>query len=159
MFGLFKKKASIVVAAVSGELIPIDQVEDEVFSQKMMGEGYAIQPTTKKVYAPVKGKISTIFPTKHAIGITTQEGLEVLVHLGIDTVEMNGMPFDITVKLNEQVNPDTLLGVMDNQQIIESGRKDTVVVVYTNMDKLKHFPTITSQTVEHGTEIGSLSYK
>lgn len=163
MFGFLKiKKADrSVVAAVSGELIPIEAVEDDVFSQKMMGEGYGINPSSGEIFSPVAGTVTTIFPTKHAIGITTPEGLEVLVHMGLDTVEMNGEPFEEKIEKDVVVGTDTLLAKMNVDQVVASGRKPTVVVVYTNMDKLKDFPDISAQPapVQHGDVLGSLLYK
>ena len=159
MFGLFKKaKGKTVVAPISGQLIAIDAVSDDVFSQKMMGDGFAVTPADSVVYAPVAGKITTVFPTKHAIGITTPEGLEVLVHMGLDTVELNGAPFVIDVQVDDTVAAGDRLGTIDSAQIKASGRDDTIVVVYTNMDLLKSFPTVTEQAVNHGDEIGQLTY-
>ncbi len=83
--------------------MPLDTLNDGVFSEKMMGEGYAIAPEEQAVYAPIAGTISSVFPTKHAIGITSDAGLEVLVHMGLDTVEMNGTPFETKVAAGDQV--------------------------------------------------------
>ncbi|MFD1485133.1 PTS glucose transporter subunit IIA [Lacticaseibacillus baoqingensis] len=159
MLGLFKKKGQTIVAAVSGDLIPLESVADEVFSQKMMGDGYAIQPQAGEIFAPVTGKISTVFPTKHAIGITTEKGLEVLVHMGLDTVELDGAPFDVDVALDDAVTAGTKLATMDIAQVKASGREPTVVVVYTNMDQLKDYPAIEARQIQHGTEIGRLIYQ
>lgn len=159
MFGFLKKtKGKAVVAPISGQLIAIDAVSDDVFSQKMMGDGFAVVPDDGVVYAPVAGKITTVFPTKHAIGITTPEGLEVLVHMGLDTVELNGAPFEIDVKVDDEVAAGDRLGTIDSAQIKASGREDTIVVVYTNMDLLKSWPTVTAQPVGHGDELGQLAY-
>lgn len=115
MFNFFKKKNKglEVDAAVDGELIPITEVKDDVFSTKMLGDGYAIKPTSGEIHSPVEGDISTLFPTKHAIGIKTKEGLEILVHLGIDTVELNGAPFKMEIQKGDHVTPGQLLGTMD----------------------------------------------
>ena len=104
MFGLFKKeKSDVFTAPVTGQLMPLDALNDGVFSEKMMGEGYAVAPEEQAVYAPIAGTISSVFPTKHAIGITSDAGLEVLVHMGLDTVEMNGTPFETKVAAGDQV--------------------------------------------------------
>lgn len=95
MLNFFKKsksKGNEVKAPIKGNLIPLSEVSDDVFSQKMLGDGFAVKPTGQEVVAPVSGTITTLFPTKHAIGIKTAEGLEVLIHLGIDTVELKGDP-------------------------------------------------------------------
>ncbi|MFK5280126.1 PTS glucose transporter subunit IIA, partial [Lacticaseibacillus paracasei] len=100
MFGLFKAKKKTgqpIIAPVTGILMPLDDVTDDVFSQKMMGDGFAIQPEESQIVSPVSGTVSTVFPTKHAIGITTPEGLDVLVHMGLDTVELDGKPFKVDV--------------------------------------------------------------
>lgn len=94
MFNFFKKKAenktSELVAISHGKLVDLDTVSDPIFAQKMMGDGYALVPNDGKLYSPVSGKVKTIFPTKHAIGITTETGIDVLIHLGFDTVELEG---------------------------------------------------------------------
>lgn len=159
MFGLFKKnKTENVVAPATGQLIKIEEVRDDVFSQKMMGDGFAVQPTHDEIYAPVAGVISTIFPTKHAIGITTSEGLEVLVHMGLDTVELNGAPFVMSVQNGQSVTTDTKLADMYLDKVKTLGKDTTVVVVYTNTDKVSAVPEIDSKHVSHGDQIGVLGY-
>ncbi|MDG3374879.1 glucose PTS transporter subunit IIA, partial [Vibrio parahaemolyticus] len=87
-----------VYAVATGKVIPITEVGDEVFSQKMMGDGFAVIPESGEIFAPVAGKVTSVFPTKHAIGLVTDSGIEVLVHMGIDTVQLNGEPFTVFVK-------------------------------------------------------------
>ena len=105
MFNFFKKKNKglEVDAVVDGTVMPITDVNDDVFSTKMLGDGFAIKPNDTQIYAPVAGTISTLFPTKHAIGIKTDEGLEILIHLGLDTVELKGAPFTVDVKQGNKV--------------------------------------------------------
>lgn len=105
MFNFFKKKNKgiEVDAVVDGDIMPITDVKDDVFSTKMLGDGYAIKPKDNHIYAPIDGTISTLFPTKHAIGIKTEQGLEVLIHLGLDTVELKGAPFTVDVKQGDKV--------------------------------------------------------
>ncbi|MCI1283613.1 MAG: PTS glucose transporter subunit IIA [Lacticaseibacillus songhuajiangensis] len=159
MFGFFKKNSGFkVVAPVSGMAMPIEGVKDDVFSSKMMGDGFAVSPTSNDIFAPVKGRISTVFPTKHAIGITTPDGLEVLVHMGLDTVEMEGAPFEVFVEKDQEVNAGDQLAVMDRLQVQQSGRDDSIVVVYTNMDLLKDYPKVENKQVEHGDELGNLKF-
>ncbi len=159
MFGFGKKKTQLIVAAVDGELEPITEVTDDVFSQKMMGDGYAIEPTTNEVYSPVSGVVSTIFPTKHAIGITTDKGLEVLVHMGLDTVDLKGKPFESYVKQGQKISENTLLSKMDIEAVKASGREATVVVVYTNMDLINEVPEVIKSSVQHGDNVGDIKYK
>jgi len=160
MFKLFKKnKTEAVVAPATGQLIKIESVSDDVFSQKMMGDGFAVEPTHNDIVAPVAGTISTVFPTKHAIGITTDEGLEVLVHMGLDTVELNGEPFEMLVKPGQQVEPNTPLATMDLDKVKAGGKGTTIVIVYTNMDKIDSVPTVEPQYVDHGDSVGTLTYQ
>lgn len=159
MFGFGKKKEQSVVAVADGKVEPITEVTDDVFSQKMMGDGYAIEPSSNEVCSPVSGVVSTVFPTKHAIGITTDKGLEILVHMGLDTVELKGAPFQSQVQEGQSVTKNTLLSKMDVAAIEKSGREATVVVVYTNMDLLKGVPEVSAGNVKHGDVVGSLQYK
>ena len=150
MFGLFKKeKSDVFTAPVTGQLMPLDALNDGVFSEKMMGEGYAVAPEEQAVYAPIAGTISSVFPTKHAIGITSDAGLEVLVHMGLDTVEMNGTPFETKVAAGDQVKAGDLLSTVDVAAI---------VVIFTNMDKVKDFSPIKAGPVTHGDAVTTLTY-
>lgn len=131
MFGLKKKKLDLS-SPVDGKLIKLAQVPDEVFSQGLMGQGFAIEPTADMIYAPVAGKIANIFPTKHAIRIKTKQGPELLLHLCLDTVELNGTPFELLVTEGQNVDPQTRLCKMDRQQIITAGKATAVLVLVTS---------------------------
>jgi len=158
MFGFGKKKDEVVSVA-NGNLIPITEVKDDVFSEKMMGDGYAVIPTDNKIYSPLSGTVSTVFPTGHAIGITTDKGLEVLVHMGLDTVELNGEPFVSKVTQGQHVDKGDLLSLMDIDAVKDSGRDSVIVIVYTNMNLTSKVPEIDSKSVNHGDEIGDIRYK
>lgn len=159
MFGLFKKeKSDVFTAPVTGQLMPLDALNDGVFSEKMMGEGYAVAPEEQAVYAPIAGTISSVFPTKHAIGITSDAGLEVLVHMGLDTVEMNGTPFETKVAAGDQVKAGDLLSTVDVAAIQASDRDAAIVVIFTNMDKVKDFSPIKAGPVTHGDTVTTLTY-
>lgn len=123
-------------AVAQGEYIPLEDVPDEVFSTKMMGEGFAIEPVNGKIYAPVAGVITTIFPSKHALGIKTDSGVEVLVHMGIDTVALNGQGFDVLVKVGDKVTSQTQIAKMDLSFIRTQGKETMVIVLVTNMDRV-----------------------
>src|SRR5690554_5622221 len=99
----FKKKSNGVVAFMEGTLVPLEKVNDPVFAQKMMGDGFAIEPTSGAVVSPVDGELTMVFHTKHAVGITTNEGVEVLLHIGINTVELDGEGFEILVEQGSKV--------------------------------------------------------
>lgn len=142
-------------APTTGEIIPISDVPDPVFSQKMMGDGFAIKPTTSEVYSPVEGTVSNIFKTKHAIGIASKEGIEVLVHMGLDTVELNGEPFDLAVNVGDTLTKDTLIAHMDLNAINLAGKQTDIVVALTNMDKAPHIALSKTGSVTHSDTIGN----
>ncbi|MDA9460434.1 PTS system, trehalose-specific IIB component [Enterococcus mundtii 3F] len=141
-------------AVADGQIKAITEVNDPVFSQKMMGEGYAIVPDNQKIYSPVNGKVTSVFETKHAIGILSETGVEVLVHMGLDTVELKGAPFNVLVKEGEQVSPTTLLAEMDLDAVEQAGKQTDVLVVLTNMDKVADFSLSKSGQVQHEEMIG-----
>lgn len=126
-------------APADGEVVAIGQVADPVFGTKMMGEGYAVKPTSHDVYSPVKGKVTNIFETKHAIGFLTESGLEVLLHMGLDTVELKGAPFSVLVNVGDTVDENTKVAIMDLERVKNSGKETDVVVVVTNSDVLTDF--------------------
>ena len=158
MFNIFKKRGFTVAAACDGKLMPITEVKDEVFSQKMLGDGYAIKPTNGKIYSPVAGTVTTVFPTKHAIGITTDNNLEILVHLGIDTVELKGKPFEVAVKQGDTVKQDDYLASMNTELITAENYDDTVIVVYTNMDVIKSVSDVSAGDTAHGDTVQTLQF-
>ncbi|MDE3283715.1 PTS glucose transporter subunit IIA [Lacticaseibacillus parahuelsenbergensis] len=159
MFGLFKKeKREVYVAPVTGRLMPLEDLKDGVFSEKMMGEGYVIVPEENIVYAPISGIISSVFPTKHAIGITSGTGLEVLVHMGIDTVEMDCTPFETRIAAGDEVKAGDELSTINTTEIKDSGRNPAILVVFTNMNKVKDFSTISAKQVVHGDPVTTLTY-
>ncbi|WP_207941807.1 hypothetical protein DOK78_002673 [Enterococcus sp. DIV2402] len=132
MFNLFKKKRNEIASPMTGQVIPITEVEDAVFSSKAMGDGFAVQPSEGKVYAPIKGKITSIFPTKHALGLVDEKGLEVLLHIGIDTVELAGNGFDILVQEGAEVDFDTQLATVDLDYLKSKNKPTTTMVIWTN---------------------------
>ena len=123
-------------AVTRGNYIPLEDVPDEVFASKMMGDGYAILSEDGVVYAPVSGVITTVFPSNHAVGIRTNNGVEVLVHMGIDTVSLNGKGFTIFVKVGDVVSETTKLAEMDLSYIQSQGKETIISVVITNMDRV-----------------------
>lgn len=123
-------------AVAKGAVHPLEEAADPVFAEKMMGEGYFIEPTDGAIYAPVRGKVSTIFPTKHAIGITTESGMEVLLHMGINTVELDGKPFDILVNEGQTVTTETEVAKVDLDAIKAAGKGTSMMVLITNMNEI-----------------------
>lgn len=152
-----KNGAVISLCAVSdGELLAITEVKDEVFSSKVMGEGYAIEPSTSEVVSPVSGEITTIFPTKHALGIVNSDGLEVLVHMGLDTVEMAKQAFETKVAVGDKVSAGEVIALADWDCVREEGKETTIVVVITNSEMIDSFEVEDKNQVSAGEVIGSL---
>ena len=139
----FKGVTDEVHSVADGQVINIEDVKDPVFSQKMMGDGFAVEPENGKIVSPVAGKVTSIFPTKHALGLVTDNGLEVLVHIGLDTVSLEGKPFDVKVTEGQTVAAGDLLVEANLGAIREAGRETSTVVVFTNADAIK------SVKVEH----------
>ena len=130
-------ETTVFTSVANGSVHPLEEAADPVFADKMMGEGYFVEPTDGAIFAPVAGKISTIFPTKHAIGITTASGLEVLLHMGINTVELDGKPFEVLVKEGQNVTPETQLASVDLSAIKEAGKGTSMMVLITNMNDVE----------------------
>ncbi|WP_086444343.1 PTS sugar transporter subunit IIA [Candidatus Enterococcus lemimoniae] len=159
MFGFLKKKEPVqlnetLYAVATGELIPISDVNDPVFSQKMMGDGFAVLPESGAIYSPIVGEILSVFQTKHAVGMKMANGLEILLHMGIDTVELNGTPFDIKVSEGTRVSQETQIAAVDLEAIKSAGKATDMVVVITNMDKVKSFELNKTGFVKAGDEVG-----
>lgn len=133
----FKGVTEEVYSVADGQVIKLEQVKDPVFSQKMMGDGFAVEPSNGHILSPVAGTVSSVFPTKHALGITTKSGLEVLVHIGLDTVSLEGKPFEVKVSEGQTVAAGDLLVEADLNAIREAGRETTTIVVFTNSDAIK----------------------
>nr|WP_295601289.1 beta-glucoside-specific PTS transporter subunit IIABC [uncultured Terrisporobacter sp.] len=117
---------------LSGKVLPLSKVEDAVFSSGAMGNGIAIDPTDNKVYAPFDGTVEFIAETKHAIGLKSDDGVELLIHVGMDTVKMNGKGFDVKTKVNERVKEGDLLLEFDRNEIQKEGYSLITPVVITN---------------------------
>ena len=133
----YKGVTEDVYSVADGQVVALEQVEDPVFAQKMMGDGFAVEPANGNIVSPVTGTVSSIFPTKHALGLVTDSGLEVLVHIGLDTVSLEGKPFTVHVSEGQKVAAGDLLVTADLDAIREAGRKTSTVVVFTNGDVLK----------------------
>ncbi|WNZ90174.1 PTS transporter subunit IIBC [Streptococcus iniae] len=133
----FKGITETVLSVADGLALPITEVDDQVFVAKMMGDGFAVEPDNGNVYSPVSGVITSVFPTKHALGILSDNGLEVLVHIGLDTVALNGVPFSAKVSEGDRVTAGDLLVVADLATITSAERETTIVVVFTNQPEIK----------------------
>ncbi|CTN80200.1 PTS system, IIABC components [Streptococcus pneumoniae] len=133
----FKGLTEEVYSVADGQVVALEQVKDPVFAQKMMGDGFAVEPANGNIVSPVSGTVSSIFPTKHALGIVTEAGLEVLVHIGLDTVSLEGKPFTVHVAEGQKVTAGDLLVTADLDAIRAAGRETSTVVVFTNGDAIK----------------------
>lgn len=133
----FKGLTEEVYSVADGQVVALEQVKDPVFAQKMMGDGFAVEPANGNIVSPVSGTVSSIFPTKHALGLVTEAGLEVLVHIGLDTVSLEGKPFTVHVAEGQKVAAGDLLVTADLNAIREAGRETSTVVVFTNAEAIK----------------------
>lgn len=133
----YKGVTEDVYSVADGQVIALEQVKDPVFAQKMMGDGFAVEPANGNIVSPVSGTVSSIFPTKHALGLVTEAGLEVLVHIGLDTVSLEGKPFTVHVAEGQKVAAGDLLVTADLDAIRAAGRETSTVVVFTNGDAIK----------------------
>ena len=129
-------KKSIVYAPINGKVIPLEEVKDEAFNTGSLGKGVGIVPSDGNVYAPVDGKVSVLFNTLHAIGLTTDDGMEVLVHIGLDTVKLNGKYFNAHIKQGDTVKKGDLLVSFDKEALEKEGYDITTPVIITNSNDM-----------------------
>ena len=141
---------STVYAPMTGKVKDLSEVEDEVFSSGMLGNGIAIEPTNGQVNSPVDGIVTTVFPTKHAIGVTSDDGVEILIHIGMDTVELNGEGFESFVKQNERVKKGDLLIRVNLDKIKAAGLSMLTPIVVTNSNSYKAISIDAKNTVDKG---------
>lgn len=138
------KKEMIISSPVKGKVVALSEVPDETFSQEMLGKGIAIIPEEKQFYAPVSGEVSVVFPTGHAIGLIGEEGIELLIHIGLDTVQLNGEGFHVTVKQGQKVKQGDLLVEVDLEKIQEKGYSVITPVLVTNPDQYQTIESLKS---------------
>lgn len=119
-------------SVANGKVKKMEDVNDEAFAQKLMGEGVAVVPSDGLVLAPADGEVTMVFPTSHAVGIKTNEGVEILIHIGIDTVEMNGSAFDAFVAQGDKVKKGDLLVAVELEKVLQAGYEPDIMVIITN---------------------------
>jgi PTS system glucose-specific IIA component len=137
MFCLFRRKKVVeFTSPVMGNAIPLSAVPDQVFATKMVGDGIAFEPKEGIIYCPVNGTINSVFPTKHAIGITTPEGLKVIIHIGIDTVNLKGEGFESLVHMNQTVKKGAKLLVFDIELLKANAKSVVIPMIITNTGKV-----------------------
>lgn len=151
MFGFLKKaKREELYAVTDGKLIPIEEVKDPVFSQKMMGDGFAIESTGNDVYACADATVTLVFPSNHAIGLTLDNGMEILIHIGIDTVEENGKGFTCYCTQGQRVSKGDKLVSFDRKYLEEKGYDLTTIVVFTKKESYSEFTLEDKREVKGG---------
>lgn len=126
-----------ITAPIEGNAIPLTEVEDAVFSKELLGKGVGLQAQANELFAPIAGKVVTVLDSKHAIGLQTASGIELLIHVGIDTVNLKGAPFELFVEPGEQVKQGQKLMTIDFDQIAAANYDGTVIMVVTNTDQYK----------------------
>lgn len=147
----------VVKSPVDGEAISLTEVPDEVFSAKLMGEGAAVKPADGTIYSPVNGTVTIAYETKHAYGLKSDDGAEVLIHIGLDTVNMQGKGFESFVKAGDHVKVGDKLGTVDLDAVKAAGYDDTVMVVITNTPNYAEVKRVTNSTGHHGDNLIALT--
>ena len=153
----YKGVTETIVNVADGEVKAISAVNDPVFSQKMMGDGFGVEPKNGIVYAPVSGTVTSVFPTKHALGLLTDNGLEVLVHMGIDTVDLKGVPFTVNVKDGDKVSAGDVIAQMDLAAIKAADKQTTIIVAFTNADEIKSVTLTKTGELTGKTEVAKVA--
>ena len=158
LFKKNKKREEITVQSpLNGEVIELESVPDPVFSQKMMGDGIGFIPTNGHIYSPINGTVTQVFPTKHAIGFITDDGIELLLHLGLETVELNGEGFEIDVEAGMKLTAKDKIGTFNLSFIEEKGKEIISVLVFPNLEEKGRKITLAKTgEVKAGTEIAKL---
>lgn len=154
LFDMFKKDVAStdpnVAADAAGTVVPMEKISDGVFSEGVLGPCCGIEPLEGKVFAPVDGKIDQVADTRHAIGLTGANGVEILIHVGLDTVDMNGDGFAPKVKIGDRVKQGQLIMTMDLDKIKAAGHPTVVITVVTNGDDLGSVELAASGSVTPG---------
>lgn len=142
-----------IMSPVKGNLRPLSSLSDATFSNELMGKGVALSPTDEYLYAPISGKITALFPTKHAIGIRSDDGVELLLHVGIDTVNLNGLHFDPKVSIGDNVNIGKCIMQFDYKKLVEKNYDNSVIMIITNTKDYLDILVSNKQNINVGDEI------
>lgn len=140
-----------VKSPLIGEAIPLSQVNDGIFSKELLGKGIAIKPQENIISSPIEGEVVTVLDSKHAIGIRSKQGAEILIHIGIDTVNLHGKPFKIFVKEHDFISIGQKLFEVDFESIKSAGYDETVILVVTNSEQFSHISEHTGQITKNST--------
>lgn len=150
---LFTKGGTVIGAPMAGRLVSIKEVSDPTFGEEILGKGAAIIPSGNQVYAPIDGKVATVFPTGHAVAVTGHDGTEILIHVGLDTVNLNGEHYTIHVEAEQEVKKGDLLLEADLEQIKAAGYDIITPVVICNSDEFTEIQAEPARDVEPGDDI------
>lgn len=150
---LFKKGGIALGAPMKGACVELKEVSDPTFGEGILGKGIAIKPEDGSVYAPTDAVVSTVFPTGHAVALTTADGAEILIHVGLDTVNLKGLHFDVKVEADQQVKKGDLLVVADLEQIKAAGYDVITPMVICNTDDFAEVEGITGKAVNPGDDV------
>lgn len=148
MFGKLFGGGIKVLAPLSGDVIPVTQVNDRTFSEELLGKGAAVRPYGGRVVSPVNGTVTQMFETGHAASLTSEDGVEVLIHVGLDTVKLKGRHFTIRAKTGEKVKAGDLLMEFDREAIAAEGFDTVTVVVVCNSDDFKKVDMVSAEVVK-----------
>lgn len=156
---MFEKNAKTILlkAVEDGRTIPMDEVNDQTFAQELLGPGIAIVPSNGTVVSPINGTIATVMDTKHAVCIQGEDGLELIVHAGLDTVELNGKYYQTYKEIGDQVKAGDVLLEFDLEEITKAGYDVTTPIVITNLGDYKITKCLTGQQVKAGEEVIQLT--
>ncbi len=156
---MFEKNAKTISlkAEEDGRTIPMDEVNDQTFAQELLGPGIAIVPSNGTVVSPINGTIATVMDTKHAVCIQGEDGLELIVHAGLDTVELNGKYYQTYKEIGDQVKAGDVLLEFDLEEITKAGYDVTTPIVITNLGDYKITKCLTGQQVKAGEEVIQLT--
>ena len=152
-----KAKTISLKAVEDGRTIPMDEVNDQTFAQELLGPGIAIVPSNGTVVSPINGTIATVMDTKHAVCIQGEDGLELIVHAGLDTVELNGKYYQTYKEIGDQVKAGDVLLEFDLEEITKAGYDVTTPIVITNLGDYKITKCLTGQQVKAGEEVIQLT--
>ena len=150
---LSKNKGIQIGAPMKGRVVSIKEVSDPTFSEEILGKGVALVPAENKIYSPVDGTVKTIFPTGHAVALVTREGAEILIHVGIDTVKLNGRHFNVHVKEGDVVKRGVLLLEADFKQIKDAGYDIITPVIVCNSQEFEKIEVQEAKEVVQGEEV------
>ena len=151
------KKEITLYSHLNGTVVPIENVEDDVFSQKILGEGIAVEPSEGRLYAPCNGTVDGVFDTKHAVNLVSEDGAEILLHIGIDTVKLDGRYFEAHVEDGQKIKKGDLLITFDMDKIKEAGFKLTTPMIICNTDDYSSFKPLAEGKIKSGDKLLGLN--